>query len=104
MGTLTISDDTDPHGYGMIVDRDLALARFSVDGVVETAKDTDITTWVNSDMSMTDEMQVSNADFYSAALFVFPDGIPDDYPEALAWMSEQWALGRKLIWPAWENL
>jgi len=43
-------------------------------------------------------------DYYGAAVFCFEDGLPDDVPEAIMWMKEQWMAGNKVIWPAWNNL
>lgn len=49
-----------------------------------------------------DEMTMSHGDFYGLALFIFDDGLPSDYKEASAWMASRWAVGQKVIWPAWE--
>ncbi len=44
------------------------------------------------------------ARYYGIALFVFQDGLPADFKEALRWMKVQWALGNKVIWPDWVTL
>lgn len=42
-------------------------------------------------------------DLSAIAVFVFDDGIPSDYKEAIEWMRTQWATGRKVIWPSWRR-
>lgn len=42
-----------------------------------------------------------NIEYYGLALFVFDNGLPEDFREALRWMREQWMLGNKVIWPDW---
>jgi len=43
-------------------------------------------------------------EMFGWAIFCFEDGVPDDVPEAMAWMRKQWIVGRKVIWPAWKGL
>lgn len=43
-------------------------------------------------------------DYYGIALFVFDNGLPPDFKEALRWMKAQWAAGNKVIWPGWADL
>lgn len=38
---------------------------------------------------------------YGIALFVFDNGLPSDFKEALRWMRDQWIAGNKVIWPNW---
>lgn len=39
--------------------------------------------------------------YYGIAIFVFDDGLPSDFKEALRWMKDQWVAGNKVIWPNW---
>jgi len=43
-------------------------------------------------------------DYYGIAIFVFEDGLPPDFKEALRWMNNQWLAGNKYIWPDWVSL
>ena len=43
-------------------------------------------------------------DHYGILICSFKDGLPNDVPEALTWMKEQWLIGNKLIWPGWSAL
>jgi len=43
-------------------------------------------------------------DLSGIAVFVFENGMPGDYQEAIAWMRKEWSAGRKVIWPNWKNL
>lgn len=46
----------------------------------------------------------SAQDFYGILICTFEDGLPDDVPEALVWMKEQWLMGNKVVWPGWSSL
>lgn len=41
---------------------------------------------------------------FGLALFVFKDGLPSDYKQALRWMRDQWVAGNKVIWPDWVSV
>ena len=41
---------------------------------------------------------------FGVALFVFEDGLPDDWKEASRWMRDQWIAGNKVIWPDWVSV
>lgn len=43
-------------------------------------------------------------DYYGIALFVFDNGLPSDFKEALRWMKSQWVAGNKVIWPDWVSV
>lgn len=44
---------------------------------------------------------VAEQSHYGLALFVFDNGLPLDWKEALRWMRDQWLAGNKVIWPDW---
>lgn len=41
---------------------------------------------------------------YGAALFIFANGLPSDYRSAIAWMTYQWSIGNKVIYPGWYSI
>lgn len=45
-----------------------------------------------------------NPSWYGLALFVFDNGLPSDYKQALRWMRAQWIAGNKVLWPGWKGL
>jgi len=43
----------------------------------------------------------ATVNWYGIALFVFDNGLPTDFKQALRWMRTQWLAGNKVIWPGW---
>lgn len=41
---------------------------------------------------------------FGIALFVFENGMPSDWQDALRWMRQQWKVGNKVLWPGWSTL
>ena len=41
---------------------------------------------------------------YGIAMFIFDNGLPADFKDALRWMRDQWKNGTKVIWPGWKDL
>lgn len=41
---------------------------------------------------------------YGVAFFVFTGAVPADVRAAIAWMTKEWALGNKAIYPGWLNV
>jgi len=94
-------DTVNPVGYSIACKRgeDLEFIQGSSAPVAPVSVDTQLTEAFAPD----DHMALAFSDVYGVAIFEFPNGMPSDYKEAVAWMGEKWAVGQKVIWPAWED-
>lgn len=97
---VTAPDISNIHGYAIARDASARTIKHLIDGVQNGNTGTDLGGTLNPPIN---EMMLNGGDFYGVALFVFDGPLPSDYQEALAWMSPRWAIGQKVIWPAWET-
>lgn len=96
LADITLTDAAGIHGYSIVCDRG-GNVEFVEDGTVNSsvAAPSGAITWGQ-------EAIFPTGDVYEFVLFVFSDGIPSDYLEALPWMAEKAAVGQKIIWTPWD--
>jgi len=84
----------------LVLDRDAGLLRYAEGGaeIVSVALPSGFGA---VSLGSQNKLMFSDGDYYGLALYVFDDGLPDNWLEATQWIGERWANGQKVDAPNW---